>query len=165
MEKGAFKRWMYRGQRPNWLGRALNRVDVALGSLGVAANFGLVTLEVTGRASGRTISLPVAITFVDGKRYLVSMLGENVQWVKNVRAANGRAVINSRGREEVHLEDVPIDQRAPILKAYLKRAPGARSHVPVNLNAPLAEFEKIAGAYPVFQVIAPKSDRVGRGNM
>lgn len=158
MAKGAFRRWMYRGQRPNWLARLLLRVDTALGASGVGSNYGLVTLEVTGRTSGRTISLPVAIAVVDGQRYLVSMLGENVQWVKNVRAAGGRAVIHSRDREEVHLEDVPVDQRAPILKAYLRRAPGARSHMPVDLNAPLADFEKIADAYPVFRLASPKPD-------
>ena len=155
MEKGTFRRWMYRGQRPNWLARMLNRVDVALSSLGVASNYGLATLEVAGRASGRTISLPVAIVAVNGRRYLVSMLGENVQWVKNVRAAGGKAVIRSGAREEVHLEEVPVNQRAPILKAYLRRAPGARSHIPVNKNAPLEEFEKVAGTYPVFRIDAP----------
>src|SRR5689334_4424396 len=98
MTKSGFRQWMYRGQRPNWLARVLIRVDGALGSLGVGARYGLVTLEVTGRTSGRTISLPVAIAVVDGQRYLVSMLGENVQWVKNVRAAGGRAVIRSGGR-------------------------------------------------------------------
>lgn len=155
MTNGALRRWMYRGQRPNWLARVLNRVDAAVGSSGVAASYGLVTLEVTGRTSGRTISLPVAIVVVDGQRYLVSMLGEDVQWVKNVRAAAGKAVIHSGSREEVHLEEIPIDQRAPILKAYLRRAPGARSHIPVHLDAPLAEFEKIAGAYPTFRLASP----------
>jgi deazaflavin-dependent oxidoreductase (nitroreductase family) len=111
------------------------------------------TLEVTGRKSGRTISLPLVVTIVDGERYLVSMLGENVQWVQNVRATGGRAVLCSGGREEVHLEEVPADQRAPILKAFLQRAPGARPHMPVNKDAPVAEFAKIATAYPVFQVI------------
>jgi len=81
------------------------------------------TLEVTGRKSGRTISLPVVMAVVDGQRYLVSMLGEDVNWVQNVRAAGGRAVLRSGGREEVQLEEVPADQRAPILRAYLQRAP------------------------------------------
>jgi deazaflavin-dependent oxidoreductase (nitroreductase family) len=150
------RRWMYRGQRPNWLARLLNRVDTAMGSRGVGAKYGLVTLEVTGRTSGRTISLPVALVVVNGQRYLVSMLGENVQWVKNVRAAGGRAVIRSGAREEVQLDEVAKDQRAPILRAYLQRAPGARAHVPVTPDAPLADFVPIAGAYPIFRVTTPK---------
>jgi hypothetical protein len=34
----------------------------------------------------------------------------------------------------------------------LQRAPGARPHVPVSKDAPLAAFEQIAPAYPVFHV-------------
>ena len=110
------------------------------------------TLEVTGRKSGQTVSLPVVVAVVDGERYLVSMLGEQAQWVQNVRAAGGKAVLRSGGCEEVHLEEVPADRRAPILKAYLQRAPGGRPHVPVDKDAPLAEFEKVAADFPVFRV-------------
>jgi hypothetical protein len=85
-----FKRWLYRGQRPNWIARILNRAWAAIFSSGVAPDY-LTTLEVTGRKSGRTILLPVVVAIVDGQRYLVSMLGNEVQWVQNVRAACGRA--------------------------------------------------------------------------
>ena len=148
-----FSRWLYRGKRPNWIARVMNRSSAIVASWGVTPNF-LLTLEVTGRKSGRTFSLPVVIALVDGKRYLVSMLGNDVQWVRNVRAAEGRAVLRSGDREDVRLEEVPVDQRAPILKAYLQRAPGARPHVPVKKNAPLAEFEGIAAAFPVFLVVS-----------
>jgi hypothetical protein len=111
-----------------------------------------MTLEVTGRTSGRTLSLPVVPVFVDGERYLVSMLGDNVQWVLNVRAGGGEAVLRSGGREEIQLEEVSPEKRAPLLKAYLRRAPGARGHIPVDKEAPLAEFEKIAAAFPVFRI-------------
>lgn len=152
MARGDFKKWLYRGQRPNWIARILNRAWATLFSSGILPDY-MVTLEVTGRTSGRTISLPVAVTVVDGQQYLVSMLGENVQWVHNVRASGGRAVLRSGGREEVHLEEVPAEQRAPILKAYLQIAPGARPHVPVNKDAPLAEFEKVGVEFPVFRVV------------
>ena len=148
-----FKQWLYRGQRPNWIARMLNRGWATVASTGVALNY-LVTLEVTGRKSGRAISLPVVVAVVDGERYLVSMLGEHAQWVRNVRAGGGRAVLRSGGREEVRLEEVPVDQRPPILKAYLQQAPGARPHVPVNKDAPLAAFEKIAPGLPAFRVMS-----------
>ena len=93
-----FYRWLYRGQRPNWIARMANRATAALASSGIASNY-LETLEVNGRKSGRVFSLPVAIAIVDGQRYLVSMLGENVQWVQNVRAAGGKAVLRSGRRE------------------------------------------------------------------
>ena len=117
----------------------------------VASNY-LETLEVIGRKSGRTFALPVVIAIVDGQRYLVSMLGDNVNWVQDVRAAGGRAVLRSGGPEQVQLEEVPCAQRAPVLKAYLQRAPGARPHVSVNKDAPIAEFEKVAADFPVFRV-------------
>jgi F420H(2)-dependent quinone reductase len=152
MTRGDLTRWLYRGQRPNGIAQILNRAWAAVASSGIAPNY-LVTLEVTGRTSGRMVSLPVVVAVVDGQRYLVSMLGENVHWVHNVRATEGRAVLRSGGREEVYLEEVPANQRAPILKAYLQRAPGARPHVPVNKDAPIADFEKIAAAFPVFRVV------------
>jgi deazaflavin-dependent oxidoreductase (nitroreductase family) len=146
-----FTRWLYRGKRPNWIAKIVNRASAAVFSSGIASNY-LVTLEVSGRKSGRTFSLPMVMAVVDGQRYLVSMLGDNVQWVHNVRAAGGRAVLRSSGREGIQLEEIPTDQRAPILKAYLQRAPGARPHMPVNKDAALGEFEKVAAAFPVFRV-------------
>jgi hypothetical protein len=70
-------------------------------------------VEVTGRKSGRTVSLPVVVAVVEAERYLVSMLGEHVNGVQNVRAAGGSAALRSGGREEVHLEEVPGERRAP----------------------------------------------------
>ncbi len=151
-------RWMYRGRRPNWIARVLNRGGAVVASTGLTAKAGMVTLEVTGRMTGRTISLPVAVVVVDGERYLVSMLGEDVQWVKHVRASGGRAALRSGGLEPIVLDEVFTEQRAAILQVYLQRAPGARPHIPVDQHAPLAEFERIAGAYPVFRVTtAPSS--------
>jgi len=131
----------------------LNRLQAALHTLGIAPNY-LVTLEVRGRRSGRTISLPLVMVVVEGERYLVSMLGADVDWVRNVKAANGDVTLRHGRREEVRLEEIPVDRRAPVLKAYLKRAPGARAHMPVHKDAPLAEFERIAARIPVLRVIS-----------
>ncbi len=155
------RRWLYRGQRPNWIARILNKAWATVVSLGVASN-DYVTLEVTGRKSGRIVSFPLVMVIVDGQRYLVSMLGDNAQWVRNVRASGGKAVLRSGGREEVQLEEVPVDQRAPILKAYLQIATGAQPHVPVHKDAALAEFEKIAAAFPVFRLASNKTRLTAR---
>jgi deazaflavin-dependent oxidoreductase (nitroreductase family) len=134
----------------------LNRLDAMAGRLGFPSRFGMVTLEVGGRASGRPITLPLVMVTVGGQRYLASMLGANAQWVKNVRAAGGQAALYGGGRhEQVRLEEVAPDERAPILQVYLQHAPGARAHMPVDKDAPLADFERIAPAYPVFRV-APR---------
>jgi deazaflavin-dependent oxidoreductase (nitroreductase family) len=112
-----------------------------------------MTLEVRGRRTGEVVSLPVVVADYGGARYLVSMLGENANWVRNVRAANGRAVLRRRGIEHVELEEVPTPERAPILRRYLETAPGARPHFPVDLRSPLAEYERIASLYPVFRIV------------
>lgn len=151
----SLKRWFYRGGRPNRLARRLDRCTGALYALGVAPNY-LVALEVVGRLSGRTITLPLVMVVVGGERYLVSMLGEKSNWVRNVRAVGGDASLRHGLREEVRLEEVVIDRRAPVLKAYLKRAPNARTHLPVGKDAPLAEFERAASQFPVFRVV-PRS--------
>jgi deazaflavin-dependent oxidoreductase (nitroreductase family) len=150
------KQWLYRGQRPNWIAKILNRAWAIVASRNATSN-GLVALEVVGRKSGRIISFPLVMVTVDGQRYLVSMLGDNVQWVRNVRASGGKAVLRSGGREDIQLEEIPVDQRAPILKAYLQIAAGARPHVPVDKDAPLAEFEKIATTRPVFRLTSNRT--------
>ena len=147
------KQWLYKGGRPNRLASVLNRGWAFIHGLGIAPNY-LVTQEVTGRRSGHTISLPLVMTVIDGERYLVSMLGTEAGWVRNVQAADGQAVLRHGRREEVRLVEVPMEQRAPILKAYLQKAPGARGHVAVDKDAPLAEFERMAAQYPVFRVVA-----------
>jgi hypothetical protein len=145
--------WYYRGGHPNRFARLLNRGGATLGALGIAPNY-LVTLEVPGRRSGRIISLPLVMAVVEGERYLVSMLGEGANWAANVRAAGGNVTLCHGRRETVHLEEVAAERRAPILKRYLQRAPGARPHAPVSKDAPLAEFERVATQYPVFRVVA-----------
>jgi hypothetical protein len=149
------RKWLYRGGRPNWLATLLNRWEAAAHTFGIAPNF-LVTLEVPGRRSGRTIRLPLVMIVLDGDRYLVSMLGAEVDWVRNLRASAGNATLLHGRREDVYLEEVASDKRAPVLKAYLKRAPGARAHVPVDKDAPLSEFERAAPQIPVFRVISTR---------
>ena len=152
MIPGRFKRWLYEGRRPNALARALNRAWAIIHALGVAPNY-LVTLEVPGRRSGRVRSFPLAMAVIDGQRYLVSMLGTEVAWVRNLHAAGGRARLRHGRTEQVRLEEIPIEKRAVVLKAYLKLAPGARAHVPVDKDAPLEAFEAIAASIPVFRVL------------
>ena len=147
----AFKRWLYRGGRPNTLARVINKGWAIFHSLGILSDH-FVTLEVAGRKSGRIVSFPLAMAKVNEERYLVSMLGEDANWVRNIRAAGGKARLVHGIREQVLLKQVDASQRAPILKAYLQIAPGARPHIPVDKDAPISEFEKIAPQYPVFRV-------------
>ena len=81
------------------------------------------------------------------------MLRADVYWVRNAKAAGGRVTLRHGRREQVCLEELPADQPATTLKAYLQRAPGARPHVPVNKDAPLSEFEQVAAQFQAFRVV------------
>ena len=43
-----------------------------------------ITITVTGRKSGRTISLPIWFVWEDGKLYLLPVKGSDTQWYKNL---------------------------------------------------------------------------------
>ncbi|MFF0614089.1 nitroreductase family deazaflavin-dependent oxidoreductase [Nocardia tengchongensis] len=111
-----------------------------------------ISLEVVGRRSGRLRRFPVGMADWNEDWYLVSMLGENCDWVRNVRAAHGQVVLHRRRRRPARLVEVPVAERAPILRRYLATVPGARPHIPVDPRATLADFEAIAPRYPVFRV-------------
>src|SRR5499427_3770339 len=146
-------RWLYRGKRPNRLARLMNGASARL----AAAGFGpaqMSALEVAGRRTGKTVSFPVVVADYQGERYLVAMLGEDTNWVRNVRAAGGRAVLRHGRRETVRLEEVTPEARPKILRRYLALAPGARPHIPIDRDASLEEFERIAPQIPVFRITA-----------
>lgn len=150
-ERSALMRLFYRGWRPTRLGKWVNRVSGWWSGLGLPPWF-MAVLEVPGRKSGHRRSNPVVIATVDRSRYLVSMLGPGSEWVKNVEAAHGDAVIRQGRRRPVHLVAMPREQRAPVLREYVRIATSGRQHFPVAVGAPLADFEAIAERYPVYRI-------------
>jgi hypothetical protein len=143
---------MYPGGRPSDAARAIHRrfVDGPLPRLLPIA----CVLEVPGRRTGATIRLPLAIVPYRRHWYLVSMFGEQANWVRNVHAVGGEVRIVHGRRRAVRLVDVEVADRAPILRRYLLLARGARPHIDIDPRATLAEYERIAGRYPVFRVEA-----------
>lgn len=144
-------RWLYRGGRPNRFARVQNRMSAIAFAAGTWPKRA-ATLEVRGRRSGRVISFPVVIADYEGERYLVAMLGEKTNWVRNVRAAAGRAVLHHGRREDLHLEEVASRHRPAILRRYLAPAPGARPHITIDRHGSLEEFDRIAPHIPVFRI-------------
>jgi deazaflavin-dependent oxidoreductase (nitroreductase family) len=153
---------MYRGGRPNRVARLLNRGWAIAHAAGLRPSR-LVTLEVSGRRTGRVISFPLVMADYAGERYLVSMLGEGSNWVRNVRAAGGHTVLRHGRREIVTLEEVDPGARAPILRRYYALARGARAFVSVDRRASLDEFDKFAPRIPVFRVTTEQSPREAAG--
>jgi deazaflavin-dependent oxidoreductase (nitroreductase family) len=139
-------------RRPTMLTRAFNRVVGWLASRGLTPS-DTITLEVKGRRSGMIRSNVVTWVEQDEERYLVSPRGES-EWVRNVRAADGEAVIRRRGGQKVRLEEVRAEERAPIIKAYLAKTKMAtRQHFGVDAKAEIEEFEAIAARHPVFRIV------------
>lgn len=147
-------------KRPPRLTRIINRCVSWLASLGLTPS-DTITLEVSGRRSGRPCSTVLTWAEHQGHRYLVSLRGE-AEWVRNARAAGGEAVIRRRGRQRVRLLEVPVEERAAILKAYIsKRAlskspeTSARQYFGVSKDASVEELEPLAPRYPVFRIEKP----------
>ena len=65
-----------------------------------------IKISVTGRNSGRTISIPVWFVLEDEKLYLLPVQGSDTQWYKNV-LKNPSIRIDVRGAE-AKLQVVPI---------------------------------------------------------
>jgi hypothetical protein len=81
------------------------------------------------------------------------MLGENCNWVRNVRAAGGKAILRRWSATPCQLVEVAVAERAQILKRYVEHVPGGRPHIPVDRRAPVAAFETVTDRYPVFRVV------------
>jgi deazaflavin-dependent oxidoreductase (nitroreductase family) len=150
-ERNPTMRLFYRDWRPTRLGKWLNDMQRWWCAAGLPPRF-VASLEVRGRRSGRTRANPVVIATVGGNQYLVSMLGAESDWVKNVEAAGGDAVLRHGSRRRIHLVAVPSEDRASVLREYVRIASSGGQHFPVTAEAPLSEFHAIAAQYPVFRI-------------
>jgi deazaflavin-dependent oxidoreductase (nitroreductase family) len=148
-------RSMYPGGRADVRARRLSMLWATVFGLGLGPRR-WVSLEVKGRKSRRIVRFPLGMADLAGHWYLVSMLGEHCNWVLNVRAAGGRAVIRHRRAIDCHLVEVPPAERPEILRRYLQKVPGSRPHIPISRRASITDFAAIAPRYPVFRVVPAK---------
>ena len=149
-----YHRWMYRSGRPNWFARPQNRLSSLVFGAGIFPRRA-ARLVVKGRRSGQPISFPVVIADWEGGEYLVAMLGEEANWVKNVRAAGGAADLCRGRREHVRLEEVDVADRAPIIRRYATVAPGGRPHLGLSRHASIEKCAALAPRTPVFRISSP----------
>ena len=144
-------RAMYVGGRGNATARRYARAWNWVMQLGLLPKR-WARLEVIGRRSGKVTRFPIGMADVGGQWFLVSMLGE-CNWVANVRAADGAAVLRRRRARPVRLVPGPVGERAAVIKRYVEKVPGGRPHIPVDRHQPVEAFEAIAADYPVFRVV------------
>jgi deazaflavin-dependent oxidoreductase (nitroreductase family) len=139
----------------------LQPLGTLLTAAGISPDY-VITLEVPGRRSGlirRTTLIRVAR---DGGHYLVALAGES-EWVRNVRAADGRVVVGHTQRRAARLAEVPEKERAPVIRAYLLRAGRradsravtneARYYFGLSADPSLEEIGRITKHYPVFRIV------------
>jgi hypothetical protein len=153
-ERSGYLRFFYRGWRPTRLGKIVSGAWAWASGIGLTPRI-LLTLQVKDRSSGRLHATVLVVASHQGQRYLVSMLGDDSEWVRNIRAAGGEAFIKRGRSRQVELTEIPARERAPILKAWCQVATSGRQHLPVSPDAPISAFEAIARDYPVFRIDSP----------
>lgn len=145
--------------RPSGVELVFGRVLKALVWLGVIRGHFHV-LEVRGRKTGRTLSLPVDPLDLNSHRYLVCARGE-ANWVRNARAAGEVVLARALHRRRYVVRELPPEMRPPILKAYLDRyASEVQRFFPVPKGSAVAAFEALAPRYPVFELL-PLNETAG----
>ena len=107
-------------------------------------------LEVRGRSSGRTYTLPVDPLEYEQQLYLVAPRGRT-QWVRNVAASDAIVLRRGARRERFALRALTDGEKPPVLKAYLDRFKSEVGRFfPVPAGSPVEAFVPLAPRYPAF---------------
>ncbi len=135
--------------------RVANAMTTTLLKAGVpVANGGnpMYLLTVRGRKSGQPRTTPIVAIIQDGQRYLFSPYGQQVDWVRNLRAAGEAILTRGRHTEQVRAIELPINEAGLVLKKGMEH--GIPSYLAkyfeVPADASLEEFERAAARHPVF---------------
>ncbi|GER89880.1 hypothetical protein KDW_40420 [Dictyobacter vulcani] len=106
-------------------------------------NDNLIDITVTGRTSGRPISLPIWFTLDSNTLYLIPVKGSDTEWYKNLRktptirvSAHGKAVTASA---QVHTDQAQLDHVLELFRE--KYGKNVKSYYPkydVAVAVPLA---------------------------
>jgi hypothetical protein len=115
-------------------------------------------LSVRGRKSGAIRSTPVSIATLGTERYIVAAFAE-AAWVGNVRAAGGGILRRGRGEERVRLVELPIEERGPVLRAFVEQVRGG---VRFFESSDPKVIVAATNRYPVFRVEAASPDAIAR---
>jgi deazaflavin-dependent oxidoreductase (nitroreductase family) len=140
--------------------RSLIHVGVRIGTFAV--------LTVRGRKTGRPVNVPLVVFPHGDDRYLVASYGV-VNWVRNLRAAHGRAELRrGSATETITAVELPADEAGPVLRASLRSGPPGvprpivclfrryfvLPYLEVDMDSTEADFVRAARNHPVFRVQA-----------
>src|SRR5581483_2584516 len=128
---------------PKWL-KFANRAIIALNRLGV--RFGTwYILSIPGRKTGKMRSTPVCVLHINGQRSVIT--GFETHWEKNARKVGKGILARGRKKEQVVLIELPVEERAPILREFPRQVPHGVPFFEKLLNIP-GDPEAFAAAAP-----------------
>lgn len=142
-----------RYQKPGWFTtHVFNRVVAWLTRTGVSV-YGSRVLEVKGRKSGEWRQTPVNLLRYEGVDYLVSPRG-HTQWVRNLRVSGEGRLHLGRHTEPFTAVELADGEKAPLLRAYLKKWKVEVGVFFDNVGAESSdeELRRIAPDHPVFRL-------------
>lgn len=138
--------------------RSLIRAGVRIGTFAV--------LTVPGRRTGRPVHVPLVVFSHRDNRYLVASYGV-VNWVQNLRAADGRAELRrGHATEKIVASELPSEHAGPILRFSLQTGPPGiprlivgifrrffvLPYLDVDMSSSEDDFARSAVGHPVFLV-------------
>ncbi len=140
-------------RKPGWFTKNIFNPAVAAMTRAGLSVWGSRVLRVRGRKSGEWRSAPVNLLTYEGKKYLVAPRGLT-QWVRNLREAGEGELLLGNRVERFRAQEIPDDQKIPILRAYLKRwkAEVGVFFSGVSADSPEEEVRHIAPDHPVFRI-------------
>ncbi len=120
METGSPAAAHFERKHPGWFTtHVFNRLVAILTRAGISL-LGSRVLEVRGRTSGQPRRTPVNLLAFEGERYLVAPRGET-QWARNLRASGEGRLLAGKRSERFTATELGDEEKAPVLRAYLKR--------------------------------------------
>ncbi|MFF0075604.1 nitroreductase family deazaflavin-dependent oxidoreductase [Streptomyces sp. NPDC005494] len=115
---------------------------------------GTAEMSVRGRKSGQLQRIPVNPHTHEGTQYLVSARGHS-QWVRNMRVAGGGELrVGRKVRTFTAVEIADDEQKARIVRAYLKRWGWEVNQYFQGITATSTDAELLAACpdHPVFRI-------------
>ncbi len=140
-------------RKPAWFDiKVMNPAVAAMTRAGISV-WGSRILRVRGRTSGEWRSHPVNLLTFEGNQYLVSPRGLT-HWVRNIRVSGGGELVLGNKVQRFKVVEIPDTDKAPIVRAYLKRFSFevGKFFKGVKADSPEEDLRRIAPDHPVFQV-------------
>lgn len=131
--------------------RAANKVFASLARRNLGSGDRHV-LTVRGRTSGTLRSTPVDVMQDGDGRWLVAPYGA-VNWVRNLRAADGQLTLRRGARvEKLLAREISAQDAIPVIRQYIRSVPVTRNYWDVTADSTDREIAQDSVHHPVFRL-------------